>query len=205
MVVTSTTTAPRRRDRQREETRRDLALTALELAGTRGLARVRVPDIAAAAGVATRTFNNYFPSKEAAIVWPALKRAQRTAAHLLARPADEPLVDALAAAVTDLYQEGQDDGLPPHWLATFRSLVASEPGLRGEYLKAADAGERALADAIAARAAASGEELWPSVVAATVVGAERAAVRHWMRGHDDQPLVHTVHGAVRLALAGVRQ
>ena len=52
-----------RRERQREETRRDLAIMALELASARGLANVRVPDIAAAAGVSTRTFNNYFPEQ----------------------------------------------------------------------------------------------------------------------------------------------
>jgi AcrR family transcriptional regulator len=176
---------------------------ALDLASVRGLAAVRVPDIASAAGVATRTFNNYFPSKEAAIVWPALKRARRTATLLLARPTDESLVDALLAAVADLYQERQGDGLPSQWLGTFRSLVASEPGLRGEYLKVADAGERALADAIAERSGVSGDELWPNVVAAIVVGAERAAVRHWMRGHHHEPLAQTVHGAVRQALAGV--
>ncbi len=64
----------RRRDLQKEQIRLDLALAAFELAKAEGLAKVRVPQIAEAVGVSTRTFNNYFPSKEAAIVWPTTLR-----------------------------------------------------------------------------------------------------------------------------------
>src|SRR6202042_1874674 len=81
----------RRRDRQKEQTRLDLALAAFELAREEGLAQVRVPQIAEAVGVSTRTFNNYFPSKEAAIVWPTALRSARMAADLAGRPAGEPL------------------------------------------------------------------------------------------------------------------
>src|SRR5580700_9655439 len=101
MTTTTTSAAPaaRRRDRQREETRLDLALAAFELAREHGLAGVRVPQIAAAAGVSTRTFNNYFASKEEAIAWPAIRRAAGRALSLDDRPAGEPLDQALAGAV----------------------------------------------------------------------------------------------------------
>ena len=69
----------RRRDWQKEQTRLDLALAAFELAKAEGLANVRVPQIAEAVGVSTRTFNNYFSSKEAAIVWPTTLRWARLA------------------------------------------------------------------------------------------------------------------------------
>src|ERR1700690_2108124 len=85
----------RRRDQQKEQTRLDLALAAFELATAEGLANVRVPQIAEAVGVSTRTFNNYFSSKEAAIVFPTPLRAARMARDLAERPADEPLGDAL--------------------------------------------------------------------------------------------------------------
>src|SRR5580692_7771499 len=85
----------RRRDQQKEQTRLDLALAAFELARTEGLAQVRVPQIAAPVGVSTRTFNNYFPSKEAAIVWPTTLRVARLAASLANRPPDELLADAI--------------------------------------------------------------------------------------------------------------
>ena len=199
--LNTTQAKPSRRERQREETRRDLALIALDLASERGLANVRVPEIAAAAGVSTRTFNNYFHSKEAAIAWPAMRRSTRMANTLLARPDGEPLGEALVATMRDLYSKTADPDRPTSWMGRFRVLVASEPTLRAEYLQISDAGEQLLADAIAQRTGAGEGELRPKVLAAMVVGAERAAIRHWMNNTDrSAPLVETVDTAVREAL-----
>ncbi len=165
---------------------------------------MRVPEIAAAAGVSTRTFNNYFPSKEAAIVWPATRRAARLAANLLDRPADEPLDLALVSAVTGLYGSPEQDGLPVRWLRDFRLLVSREPALHGEYLKASEATERALAEAVSSRTGTHPGGLWSRVLAAAVVGAERAAVMHWIAAGDRRdPLVDTVRAAVEQAVAGI--
>ena len=203
-AVASTRAKPSRRERHREETRRDLALIALELASERGLANVRVHEIAASAGVSTRTFNNYFPSKEAAIAWPAMRRFMRMANTLLLRPDDEPLGEALAATVRDLYSSMPDPDQPRSWIGRFRVLVATEPTLRAEYLRMSDAGEQLLAGAIAQRTGAGEDELRPKVLAAMVVGAERAAFRHWMNNTDrSAPLAETVDAAVREALEAV--
>jgi AcrR family transcriptional regulator len=193
---------PRRRDRQQAETRRDLALAAFQLARANGLAGVRVPEIARAAGVSTRTFNNYFSSKEEAIAWPAVEHAAAMARGLLDRPADEPLADALVEMVGGLYRPPRQEGLPPNWLRDFRGLVAREPALHGEYLKASEAAAQALARAIATRMHSGIDELRPHVVAAVVVGAERAAVMYWMASRK-RPLVQVVRDAVRQAVSGV--
>jgi len=111
--------AVRRRDRQREETRRDLSVAALELALAHGLRNVRVPVIAEVAGVSTRTFNNYFPSKEAAIVLPARVRTAAMAADLLSRPDDEALGDALIATVIGRYGGPEQHGVPADGYAGF--------------------------------------------------------------------------------------
>src|ERR1700691_406546 len=124
----------RRRDQQKEQTRLDLALAAFELARAEGLAKVRVPQIAEAVGVSTRTFNNYFPSKEAAIVWPTTLRGARMADDLSGRPSGGPLADALVAIVAGLYGPEGQEGLPGGWLEGFRTLIAAEPALHGEYL-----------------------------------------------------------------------
>lgn len=192
----------RRRDRQRDETRRDLAIAALHLATTRGLATVRVPDIAAAAGVSTRTFNNYFVSKEEAVVWPAAQHAATKARCLRERPAGEPLGAALVAAIVEHYRPAAEQGLPEHWLRDFRGLVAKEPSLHGEYLKATGAAERALADALAERMGAGADPLRPRVLAGMVVGAERAAVMYWTATRHGT-LVDTVRAALRQATAGL--
>lgn len=192
-----------RRDQQKEQTRLDLALAALELAKAYGLAGVRVPEIAAAVGVSTRTFNNYFPSKESAIVWPSTLRGARLADNLAARPAAEPLAEALVEAVAEMYADSGVDGLPAGWTSDFRALVAVEPSLHGEYLKAFAAAERALANAIADRTGAEPGQLEPLVLAAVTVGAERAAVLHWARrAASSTSLVDTVRTAVDMALRG---
>jgi AcrR family transcriptional regulator len=110
---------------QKEQTRLDLALAAFELAKAEGLAKVRVPQIADAVGVSTRTFNNYFASKEAAIVWPTTLRGARLAADLAERPAGESLADALVEVVAGLYGPRGHEGLPDGWLDGFRTLVAA--------------------------------------------------------------------------------
>jgi AcrR family transcriptional regulator len=191
----------RRRDWQKEQTRLDLAFAAFELAKAKGLANVRVPHIAEAVGVSTRTFNNYFASKEAAIVWPTTLRNVRLAADLNERPAGEPLGEALIEAVAGLYGRAGQEGLPE---GGFRVMVAVEPALHGEYLKAQADGERALAEVIARRTRAAKEDLEPLLVAGVVAAAERAAVLHWFRqGKPPIPLVDQVRQALSLAVSGM--
>ena len=99
--------------------------------------------------------------------------------------------------------EGQD-GLPDGWLDGFRALVAAEPALHGEYLKAMAAGERDLADAIASRIGAAADDLEPFVLAAVVVAAERAAVLHWFRQTTRRsPLADVVRAAIDMAVRGL--
>jgi AcrR family transcriptional regulator len=193
----------RRREIQKEQTRLDLALAAFELAKSEGLANVRVPQIAESVGVSTRTFNNYFPSKEAAIVWPASLRAARLTANLADRPSGELLADALVEAVAALYGSGGQDGVPRGWLDGFRALVAAEPTLQGEYLRTQAAGERALAGSIASRTGAEPGSLEPLVLAGVVLAAERAAILHWSgQSTPTVRLKDVVRTAVALAVGG---
>ena len=193
----------RRRDWQKEQTRLDLALATYELAKAEGFANLRVPQIAEACGVSPRTFNNYFPSKEAAIVWPSTLRSAQMATALADYPAGEPLADAVVEVVAGLYGPSSQDGLPEGWLDGFRTLVAAEPALHGEYLKAQAAGERALAQVIARRTGAGEGDLEPLVLAGVVTAAERAAVLHWFRqAGPSTPLVEVVRAALSKALGG---
>jgi AcrR family transcriptional regulator len=194
----------RRRELLKEQTRLVLALAAFGLAEQHGLANVRIPQIAAAVGVSPRTFNNYFASKEAAIVWPITLRAAGLADSLAARPAEEPLADAIVAAVAGQAGNSEIDGLPSGWLDEFRALVAVEPGLHGEYLKAAEMAESALAGAIARRAGLPVGQLESLVLAAVAVAAERAAVLHWARTPAPRPsLADAVRVAVGMAVGCV--
>ncbi|WP_329406462.1 TetR family transcriptional regulator [Nocardia vinacea] len=113
------------RERKKRDTRQALSDAALELAFARGLGNITRDDIAARAGVSVRTFNNYFTGKHEALVYRQIERIQRSLAVFRARPADEPLWDAIrAAAVEPLEADGAGLAPPrPEQLAMIRELL----------------------------------------------------------------------------------
>lgn len=165
------------RTRNKQATREAISRAALRLAlehGPNGLALVRVNDIAAAAGVSPRTYNNYFSSRAEAICAFQADQSKRAGQALRSRPADEPLNQAVIEAVVELYTNPEPDR------AGLR-MIMSTPELEGEALKAFTMAEGPLAEAIAARTGTDpGRDLFPAVTAAAVVGAVRVAGRHWL-------------------------
>ena len=163
------------RERKKQATREALRLAAMRLAAERGWEHVRVEDIAAEAGVSTRTFNNYFAGKEEAFLATGHQRAERIAEALAARPPGEPLWTALAHAVIDGFAMDQID---------IRDIARFEmpPSLVEEHLKAFVVIEQRLAEAIAARIGADARhDLYPVLVAGAAVSTIRAALSHWRR------------------------
>jgi AcrR family transcriptional regulator len=170
-----------RRERKKLATRQALSDAALRLAREQGPQNVRVDDIAEAAGVSPRTYNNYFSSREQAImVALAAERGQHVAAALRKRPVDEPLEHAVAGALIEQYS---DDGEPDR---DTLALITSAPALQAEFLDTIAAIERPLAEAIATRTGTDGQaELGPEVLAAAVSGAARVAAERWLRPEPD--------------------
>jgi AcrR family transcriptional regulator len=167
------------RERKKLATRQALESAAMRLAIERGLDSVLVEDIAEAAGVSTRTFNNYFASKYEAICGLAFDRAVRIRTALLERPASEPLWTAITNAVMSEY--GRADRVPDEqWMAGVR-LVISTRALRGEYLKVQAMTERSLAEAIAVRSGfKAGSSMFPRILAAAVMAALQCAIETWL-------------------------
>ncbi|HEX5407747.1 MAG TPA: TetR family transcriptional regulator [Pseudonocardiaceae bacterium] len=189
------------REQKKLATRQALAWAALRLAVQRGLDNVHVEDIAAAAGVSPRTYNNYFASKQEAICSITVDRAELIGDALLARPAGEPLVEALAAAMLTFYQPPAE--LDREWVAATQ-LVMRSPALRGEALKAVEATERRLAQAIAQRCGLDVErDLYPLVVAAVVSGAARAGIHHWQQSGTTAEFGDVLASAIRMGLGGI--
>jgi AcrR family transcriptional regulator len=166
------------RERRKRETREALSAAALRLALEHGPQNVRVDDIAEAAGVSPRTYNNYFSSREQAIVAAiAAERALRIGAAVRARPAGEPLAEAVIEAVVEQYGgsgEPAGDAL---------RLITLTQGLRTEYIGTIASLEQPVAAAIVARTDA--DELAASVLAAAVSAAVRVAVERWLRPMRD--------------------
>jgi AcrR family transcriptional regulator len=183
------------RERKKLAVRRALGSAALRLAIERGLENVTIEEITAEAGVSVRTFGNYFASKYEAICALGTDRARRIGAELLARPAGEPLWDALVAAMLAHY-EGAGRAPGGQWVAGLKLVLASPP-IRGEYLKVNSEMQRALAEAIAARTGTSVEEdMYPQVLAGAVIAASQVAVRRWAAADPPVPLAPLLRRAL---------
>jgi AcrR family transcriptional regulator len=185
-----TAAAPSRtglRERKKLAMRQKLGSAALRLAIERGLENVTVEDITAEADVAPRTFSNYFSSKQEAICALATDRAQLIGASLRARPAGEPLWEALSHAVLQHY-EGTGQPFGEQHMAAIR-LLTSTPAIRGEYLKVTSAMQSALAEAIAARTGTDTEQdMQPMILAGAVTAATRVALMRWASADPPVPL-----------------
>jgi AcrR family transcriptional regulator len=158
------------RERKKTETRAALSAAALRLALAKGVDNVRVDEIADAAGVSPRTYNNYFASREQAIVAGiTASRALKVAAALRSRSSDEPLVDSIIAAFAEQYREPPSEAL---------ALITSTPSLREAYLDSVTSMEPPIASVIAERLGK--DPLGADVLAAAVSSAARIAVQQWV-------------------------
>jgi AcrR family transcriptional regulator len=91
------------REQKKSETKLALSRAALELALERGdLAAVTVDDIADAVRVSSRTFRNYFTSKEDAVLFLMRQYGDTGVELLCSRPDDEPIIDSLEATMLGL-------------------------------------------------------------------------------------------------------
>ncbi|HXA62054.1 MAG TPA: helix-turn-helix domain-containing protein [Streptosporangiaceae bacterium] len=163
------------RARKKLATREALSRAALRLALERGLENVRVEDIAAAAGVSPRTYNNYFSSREQAIVAAVTaEREARVAAAVAARPATVRLADAVIEAIVEQYTApGTHD-------RDALLLITTSPALRDAFLDTAAEIEHPLTAVIAERIGDTDQHT-ARVLSASVAAAVRIALQRWVQ------------------------
>ena len=170
-----TTPPPGLRERKKQATREALREAALRLAMERGPDQVRVEDIADAAGVSPRTYNNYFASREQAIVSAVTAdREARIAAAVAARPAGARLADAITEAVVEQYT---NTGERRHEALL---LITTRTALRDAFLGTTAGIEPPLATVIAERLGDAGAQT-ARVLAASVAAAVRIALEGWLQ------------------------
>jgi AcrR family transcriptional regulator len=177
------------RERKKRETRDALSAAAIRLTVERGWDNVTVEDIAEAADVSVRTFRNYYSSKAEAIAARHLDRVLRIVDALRARPATEPLWDAIGHAVRARFA-ADDSGQPrdDRWGEGLR-LVLAQPALHGEVLRADATAQAELAKAVAERTGTDVDrDVYPKLVAAAVGAATTVAVEHALRADPPVPL-----------------
>jgi AcrR family transcriptional regulator len=172
----SLTGDPGRRERKKAELRRALQRAALRLAVEQGYEHLTAEAIAEACDVSTRTFFNYFSSKDEALIGPILDHKRRMRAAFDARPASESVLQSLRAASVELA-----DGLPAdrgEW-RTRRQVFEQNPALLPRAHAAFGELERSLTDAVALRLGVDPlADPYPALVVALAITALRVAVMH---------------------------
>jgi AcrR family transcriptional regulator len=169
-----TTPSPGLRERKKQATRKALREAALRLALERGPDNVRVDDIAEAAGVSPRTYNNYFSSREQAIVAAVTAdREARIAAVVAARPGDVPLAEAVTEAIVEQFTEPDDHD------QRAMLLITTRPSLRDAFFGTAAELEDPLTRVIADRIGGDDGHT-AQVLSASVAAAVRVALQRWL-------------------------
>lgn len=195
------------RERKKVDTRRALSDAALNLAFERGLDNVTRDDIADAAGVSLRTFNNYFANKYEALAYRAAERVRRSIEILRACPAEVPLWTAITEAVVQPLDDefravrGIENSVPTRsQLAATRKLLMSTEirdalakGLFDEWV-----------EAIAERTTTNvARDLYPRLVAATVRAVGDAAMEAYVVAEPPVSITSLIREGFAAVAAGL--
>lgn len=190
----SSPSGPSLRDRRRDQTRRSIHDATLELSHELGFAQVTVDAISARAGVSPRTFFNYFPSKEAAVVLdpPVQLRGER-AERFAAGPTTPPR--ELLLELSHLLLEQLETSPVDRAAAEGLFVIASQhPSVFAHMVGQLDAVRLELADAATRRLGPDSEPQVAHLVASLAMAAVRSGLEDWAagRGHggEDSPVPH---------------
>lgn len=195
------------RERKKRATRLALRAAALDLVAERGIAKVTVEDIAAAAEVSTRTFFNYFDSKEAALVGEDPDLLETMRLDLLALPLELSPLAALRSVAIEMARVVGEDAEHAGDRRVWRqrlAVVRSDPELLAAFVRHHASLERILTAALLERLGGGRRmEAYAALMAACAFSAMRVA---WMCWDDDAPgrsLVELVTAAFDLLGSGL--
>lgn len=188
------------RERKKLKTRLSIRREALRLFAEQGYDATSVDQIAAAAEVSPSTFFRYFPAKEDVVLSDGYDRILGEA--LRNRPADEPIVDAVRAALTESMSQqiaGDLDEL------LFRTRLSFEvPALRARSREDQHGSQVAIAAVIAERTGRATDDLEVKCAAAAIVAVAATVVWHWAERGGADDLAQLYDDQLRLLASGLR-
>lgn len=172
------------RERKKIKTREAIRAAAYGLFETRGYDATTVEQIAAAAEVSPSTFFRYFPVKEDVVLDDAYGPVLEAA--IAARPAGEPLVASMRAAIVEATRRTFTEG---HAEIAFRMRLCREvPAIRTRLNESMVTAQRLLATAVARRDGRPADDLAPRVLAGALMGGWTEALTHWSETGATEPL-----------------
>jgi AcrR family transcriptional regulator len=167
------------RERRKRATRQALRTATLELGLERGLPQVSVEEIAERAGVSTRTFFNYFDTKEDAALIELFTAADLGLPAVAAGEPGQGLWTELTRLFADDVERAGQDGPD---LPRYMELHERHPALQARQLGRFAQFEGRLADAIARRTADRPDgRLRADVMSGSCITAVRVGLQHWGR------------------------
>lgn len=166
------------RERKKHATRRALQDAAIRLAQERGVDKVTIEDISDAVGVSSRTFSNYFASKEDALLGePPVAFADDALRIFASGGPTGVLLDDLYILIRQHVGAMNDRG---EELLARRRLMKSNPTLLPLFHARMVAVEQSLARAVATRTGTDHErDAYPQLVAAVTSTVARLTFMRW--------------------------
>lgn len=167
------------RERKKVATKDALGQAALDLSVERGLQAVTSDAIAERADVSTRTFHNYFSSKEEAVLFVLERAVTGLVEAFFRRDPAEPVLDSMEAVLTDLVES---DGDLDRIMAVNR-LMAEHPALIARHVAVFDVTSDTLVAEIGRRTGTDpSTDLYPRMVYHTANAVGRSAIELYMEG-----------------------
>jgi AcrR family transcriptional regulator len=186
------------RERRRRQTSFDIHVAALHLARQRGVDKITVEEISIEAGVSPRTFFNYFPSKESAIVYAPLEiPADMAADFVAAGPAPHSV---LLGEVIELTLRNLTDNPPSREeMAAVFEVGHASAAVASALLSQFDQFQQRLTGLVAERAGMQPGDEVPTLIAALALAVLRSGMLRWAsaapkNGHDT-PVPHLQRAA----------
>jgi AcrR family transcriptional regulator len=186
------------RERKKRETRTALADAALRLALANGPDHVTVEEIAEAADVSVRTFFNYFPHKEHAILGRNPEHLERALERMRTAPAEVSPLTIMWQIVSDVLRDLEDEGE----LSRRGELIMSSPSLLYHLMMSSFDDERQLTAALAARMGEPASSIRPALIVSTAGAACRVAMET-RKTAPDRPVRDLVDEGFLLLAQGI--
>jgi AcrR family transcriptional regulator len=186
------------RERRRRQTSADIRGAAVRLVRERGFDKVTIEAICAEAGISVRTFFNYFPNKESAIVYgPSDIPPELVEEFVAAGPGPYSVVlDELITLAAHHFRD-----MPPDrdQAETMLELAKTTPAMLAAFLADLERFQNHLIDIVARRQGMKPDEEIPAVISALALTAIRSGIERWTSGApedaDDTPMPYVERAA----------
>ena len=188
------------RDRKKQQTRAALIEAALRLVDERGLDNVTVEDISAAADVSPRTFFNYFPTKDEALIGDHTTDDELMRSRFLSADPALSVIEALLFAAEPVVGAIEQDR--EIWRRRIRVMTNNPQLVAGMMTRSAHS-ERELIVAIASRAGLEPDSGWPLLAAFVTGAAFRSALLTWAKTDSPRTFADHVNDAFGALAAGL--